>query len=531
MSNAKTVGKAEMNGAIYGSAQLKAVSGYVMQDDLLNGNLTVQETLDYTAELRLPESVSAAEKKRRVDEAIAKVGLAHVRNVIIGNPMKKGVSGGQRKRVCVAMELLTHPRLLFLDEPTSGLDSVTALALTKILQKLADSGECTVVCTIHQPQSKIFELFDDLMLLKDGHIVYYGQAANAVDFFAEAGFPCPPRTNPADHFLDVITPQPGQKEFVAVQNVFHSENDKRLAKVFKPVDKTAEKDYERYGGLMIHERPSWWHQFKTLTRRCFIDNIRSWPVLMTLLIQNILMALLIGGAFFQIGTSQKSQVRRQPVMFFVVINQGVFAALSVINSFPSERLLILRERAAGTYNVSAYYLAKNVADLLLQIPGPVIFSPIVYFMVGLQPVASKFFMFTFFMILDSLTAVSLALMVSALARTTTLSVTILPMTLEICRLFGGFFLSPANLPIYFSWLDALSYVKYCYVGIALNELNGLELDPCAPNTTCLYPDGGETVIQNLGLNKLSIGGCVGALIAFIIGFRFIAYIGIRYIKW
>lgn len=532
MTNAKMDGKAQLNGVVYGNAELKAVSGYVMQDDLLNGNLTVQETLDYTAALRLPETMTAAERKARVDEAILKVGLDHVRHVIIGSPMKKGVSGGERKRVCVAMELLTHPRLLFLDEPTSGLDSVTALSLTEILKKLADSGECTVVCTIHQPQTKIFELFDDLMLLKAGRIVYYGQAAKACDFFAEAGFPCPIRTNPADHFLDVITPQPGQKAVSSpsLPHLFHSEADKRLATVFRPVDEKVENDYERYGDhMLVHERPSWFHQFKVLTQRCMVDNFRSWPVILTLMVQNIVMALLIGGAFYQIGLSQSSQVRRQPVLFFVVINQGIFAALSVINSFPSERLLVLRERAAGTYQVSAYFCAKNLADLILQLPGPIVFSAIVYFMVGFQPVASKFFIFVGLMILDSLAAISMALMVSALARTTTLSVTVLPMILEVSRLFGGFFLSPANVPRYFVWLDALSYVKYAYVGTALNELEGLTLE-CEAGKPCPYPTG-QTVIEQLGLNQLSIGACVGALFALIVGFRVIAYFGIRYIKW
>jgi ATP-binding cassette subfamily G (WHITE) protein 2 len=303
-----------------------------------------------------------------------------------------------------------------------------------------------------------------------------------------------------------------------------------LATVFRPVDEKVENDYEKYGdNVLVHQRPSWFHQFKVLTQRSMLDNFRSWPVVLTLMIQNIVMALLIGGAFYQIGLSQSSQIRRQPVLFFIVINQGVFAALSVINSFPSERLLILRERAAGTYQVSAYFCAKNIADTILQLPGPIVFSSIVYFMVGFQPVASKFFIFVAFMILDSLAAISMALMVSALARTTTLSVTVLPMLLEVTRLFGGFFLSPANLPRYFVWLDALSYVKYAYVGTALNELSGLKLE-CPASGPCPIPDG-ETVINQLGLDQLTIGTCVGALVAMIVGFRIIAYFGIRYIKW
>jgi len=244
------------------------------------------------------------------------------------------------------------------------------------------------------------------------------------------------------------------------------------------------------------------------------------------------MAVLIGTAFLQIGTTQRSTVRRQPVLFFCVINQGIFAALIVINSFPSERLLVLRERAAGTYHASAYFLSKITAESTMQVLTPFIFGCIVYWLVGLQPVASKFFIFLAFMVLCSMAATSLALMISALCRTTTFAVTVLPMALEICRLFGGFFLSPANLPGYFVWLDVLSYVKYCYVGISLNELTGLKL-------TCLdseLKDGvcpitsGEQTIELLGLDYLSIGACAGILIAYIIICRCIAYVAIRFMK-
>lgn len=296
--------------------------------------------------------------------------------------------------------------------------------MTKTLKDLAASGDCTVICTIHQPQTKIFNLFDDLMLLKAGLVVYYGPAEKAVDFFAEAGFPCPPMTNPADHFLDVITPPANESSHAISRH--HSEVDQRLMKVFKPVSQKTEDDYEVYSDVFVHNPASWGHQFSVLLRRTFVESMRSSSAIYTLLFQNILMALLIGSAFYQIGNNEQSQARRQPLLFFAVINQGIFSALSVINSFPSERLLVLRERAAGTYQVSAYFLAKNVLDALFQLPGPIIFSCIVYWMVGLQADAGKFFIFMAFMILTSLTSTSLALMVSALARTTTLSVTILP---------------------------------------------------------------------------------------------------------
>jgi len=203
-----------------------------------------------------------------------------------------------------------------------------------------------------------------------------------------------------------------------------------------------------------------------------------------------------------------------------------------INAFPKERVLVLRERAAGTYHSSAYFLAKNIADSIGQIVAPIVFSVIVYFLIGLQMNAAKFFIFTIFMVMTSLSATSLALMVSTLAKTTDMSVTILPLILEITRLFGGFFLSPKNLPPYFAWLDALSYVKYAYTAISLNELNGLTLT-CKPGEEkdgkCPITSGQQTIDQ-LGLNYLSIEACFVILIAYVIFFRFIAYLGLRFIK-
>lgn len=134
------------------------------QDDMLNGNFTTFETLKYTADLRLDKILTKDDKLMIIDEVMAQMGLTHARNTIVGTPIKKGISGGERKRLCVAMELITGPKLLFLDEPTSGLDSVTALSLCTKLKALA--VDCTIINTIHQPQAKIFRLFDKLVLLK-----------------------------------------------------------------------------------------------------------------------------------------------------------------------------------------------------------------------------------------------------------------------------------------------------------------------------------------------------------------------------
>ena len=134
------------------------------------------------------------------------------------------------------------------------------------------------------------------------------------------------------------------------------------------------------------------------------------------------------------------------------------------------------------------------------------------------------------MILCSVASTSLALLVSAFCKTTDLSVTVLPLVLEITRLFGGFFLAPSRLPAYFVWLDAISYVKYTFVGTALNELNGLELSCTAKESSQGVCWTGQKLIDDRGFDYISIGGCIGALLAYIIGCRFLAYLGVRYLK-
>jgi ATP-binding cassette subfamily G (WHITE) protein 2 len=417
------------------------------------------------------------------------------------------------------MELLTQPKLLFLDEPTAGLDSVTALSLVHVLKGLTTSGACTVLCTISQPAATIFELFDDLILLSKGRIVYNGRARDVVQFFASKGFPCPPLTNPADHLIDILVTD--SSRFI---------DDTQLLSTMVPGDGFA--DPRPHTPLPVNfRRQPWIRQFLVLFHRSWTDVTRNRVMLFTQFIQTVIIAVLIGTVFLQIGHNQSSIVRRNPVLFFCVVNQGVFGAMMMINSFPEERILVLRERAAGTYHVSAYFMSKLAADIP-NILSPMLFSVIVYWLVGLQANVAKFFMFMVFMILCTLAATSYALMVSTLCRTATLSTSILPTVLEICRLFGGFFLSPANIPGYFKWLDTLSYCKYSYVGIALNELQGLTLT-CLPselvNGACPITSG-QTTINSLGLNQYTIGGCVGGLALIIVISRIIAYLALRFLK-
>ncbi|GFR49799.1 hypothetical protein Agub_g11737, partial [Astrephomene gubernaculifera] len=214
-STARLEGAITFNGARLSKA-LKRKLGYVSQDDLLFPELTVYETLYFAALLRLPRSWSRSSKLGRVELVVAALGLGRCRDTIIGSPMMRGVSGGERKRVSIGHELLINPSMLLLDEPTSGLDSTTALRLMHTLRSLAGGGR-TVVTSIHQPSSRLYRQMDKLMLLSEGRCMYYGDAQSVAGWFSGLGQPCPFGTNIADHILDLangdvaVTPATGKE--------------------------------------------------------------------------------------------------------------------------------------------------------------------------------------------------------------------------------------------------------------------------------------------------------------------------------
>lgn len=202
------LGGAALSGAItYNgrpfSSSMRRNLGFVTQDDVLYPHLTVAETLLYTALLRLPRSLSRSEKAAAADAVVVQLGLAACRSSIIGGPLLRGISGGERKRVSIGQEMLVNPSLILLDEPTSGLDSTTAQRIVTTLGELAGGGGRTVVMTIHQPSSRLFYMFHKVLLLSQGSLVYFGKGSAAMAYFSGVGYQPSVAMNPADFLLDL----------------------------------------------------------------------------------------------------------------------------------------------------------------------------------------------------------------------------------------------------------------------------------------------------------------------------------------
>eukprot|EP00397_Hematodinium_sp_SG-2012_P006665 GEMP01006699.1.p1 GENE.GEMP01006699.1~~GEMP01006699.1.p1 ORF type:complete len:846 (+),score=147.35 GEMP01006699.1:213-2750(+) len=198
-------GNISVNGQHNAVSMFPTLVGFVPQDDIIHDTLTVYQNLYYSAMLRLPASMSHDQKLRIIDDVLLVLELEHIKDRVVGAPgSARRISGGQKKRVNIGMELVIYPRILFMDEPTTGLDSTAALQVARCLQRLGEIG-ITVVCVIHQPRFSVFQTFSQVMLLAPGgRTVYVGKADSMMEYFLRQGFRLPKGENVADWFVDII---------------------------------------------------------------------------------------------------------------------------------------------------------------------------------------------------------------------------------------------------------------------------------------------------------------------------------------
>jgi len=243
-----------------------------------------------------------------------------------------------------------------------------------------------------------------------------------------------------------------------------------------------------------------------------------------------------------IGRGKMSQGKRMNALFFCVIHQGVVASMQGTYSFPQERSVMLRERASGMYHISEYFTAKSATDLLVFSIPPMIFSIIAYPTMGFQMTLDKFFLFLLFMVLDTLAAVSMATLISCVCVSIEMSAVVLAACYELTRMFGGWFIPPAMLAQYpaVTFFDALSYIKYTFIGVSITENEGLELE-CSKvelnsKGQCIIPPlmsgpyTGDRFSQYYGYSTFTIQQCIAALMLYIFCARVLSYLALRFIK-
>uniref|UniRef100_A0A0E0E3R7 ABC transporter domain-containing protein n=1 Tax=Oryza meridionalis TaxID=40149 RepID=A0A0E0E3R7_9ORYZ len=527
---------------------LKRRIGFVTQDDVLFPQLTVEETLVFAAFLRLPARMSKQQKRDRVDAIITELNLERCRHTKIGGAFVHGVSGGERKRTSIGYEILVDPSLLLLDEPTSGLDSTSAAKLLVVLRRLARSAaRRTVITTIHQPSSRMFHMFDKLLLVAEGHAIYHGGARGCMRHFAALGFSPGIAMNPAEFLLDLAT---GNLDGISSPDslLLPSTSPDSLdfrSHVIKAKHRAAgdEGAAAREGGggggagrdeaakqlrLAVRMRKDrrgsigWLEQFAVLSRRTFRERAADYLDKMRLA-QSVGVALLLGLLWWKSQTSNEAQLRDQVgLIFYICIFWTSSSLFGSVYVFPFEKLYLVKERKADMYRLSAYYASSTVCDAVPHVVYPVLFTAILYFMADLRRTVPCFCLTLLATLLIVLTSQGTGELLGAAILSVKRAGVMASLVLMLFLLTGGYYVQ--HIPKFIRWLKYVSFMHYGFNLLLKAQYHGHLTYNCGSRGGCQRlqssPSFG-TVDLDGGMREVWI------LLAMAVAYRLLAYLCLR----
>ncbi|XP_045768108.1 ATP-binding cassette subfamily G member 4 [Maniola jurtina] len=460
--------------------RFKKMSCYIQQDDRLQGLLTVGENMELAADLKLPTKLDKYEKGEVIEDILTNLGLyEHM------NTRGAQLSGGQRKRLSIALELINNPLIMFLDEPTTGLDSSSCTQVVQLCRSLAHQGR-TIVCTVHQPSASLFALFDHVYVLAAGNCLYQGTTRNLVPYLEQAGVPCPIYHNPADYIIELACGEYGEDKIGLLTT--KAENGRELTWLDDPQSIPTMEELRKLYPLSVmkeqdnesgpEETPQS-NQRSVLIRRGFLKAKRDPTMTHLRLIVNVVVGIMLGALFIDAGNEGSRVLENYNLLFAILMHHMMSPMMLTILTFPSEMSILLKEHFNRWYSLGSYYISITIVDLPISIVSCAIFSVIVYTM-SAQPLdIARFSMFFAISLYTVLVAQSFGLMIGAVFNV--VNGTFLGPTLSVpMMMFAGFGVTLRDLPDYLYWGSYISYLRYGLEGY-IGAIYGLERPTLACN--------------------------------------------------
>ncbi|KAF8653894.1 hypothetical protein HU200_062030 [Digitaria exilis] len=454
------------------------ISGYCEQSDIHSPNLTVYESLKFSAWLRLPSNVRPHQREMFIDEVMSLVELTDLKNAMVGIPGATGLSAEQRKRLTIAVELVASPSIIFMDEPTTGLDARAAAIVMRTVRKTVDTGR-TVVCTIHQPSIEIFESFDELLLMKrGGQLIYSGLlgplSSNMIKYFE--AIPGVPRIkkgqNPAAWMLDIsshITEYEIGVDYAEIyrNSSLYRENRLLIDELGQPEPNTED----------LHFPQGYWQNFTTQCVAClWKQSCAYWKNSehnVVRFINTFAVSIMFGIVFWKIGSTIKDE---QDVFNILGIVYGSALFLGFMNCsilqpvVATERVVLYREKAAGMYSTMAYAIAQVSVELPYMLVQVLIFSSIVYPMIGFELTAAKFFWFFLYLVMSFMYYTLYGMMTVALTPNIEIAMGLSFLIFIFWNVFSGFIIAREMMPVWWRWVYWADPAAWTVYGLMFSQL-------------------------------------------------------------
>ncbi|XP_050308160.1 ATP-binding cassette subfamily G member 4 [Anthonomus grandis grandis] len=518
-------GKVLINGNPRKLKPFRRLSCYITQDDRLQPLLTVSENMHIAADLKLPSSTSQKRKQEIIDEILATLGLSGTKET-----KAQGLSGGQKKRLSIALELVNNPLVMFLDEPTTGLDSSSCKQCIELLKVLARQGR-TIVCTIHQPSASLFEMFDQVYVLSGGRCLYQGGTEQMIQFFEDVQSPCPKFHNPADYVIELACAEYGPERIDKM--VETSQNGKSL-KYFKDSQKLLECGFtestmfeDDSGDLQATSK---FNQLKVLMRRGYIKCKRDQTLTYLRLAVNALTALMLGTLYYKAGIDGSKVLDNYNLLFSILMHHTFSTMMLTILTFPTEMNILIKEHFNRWYSLKMYYTSITLIDIPLSVLCCVIFTGIIYFMTAQPYEALRLTMFFVTSLMVVFVAQSFGLVIGAYFNV--VDGTFLGPTLTVpMMMFAGFGVSLKDLPSYLYWGSYISYLRFGLEGVvgAIYGLDRPTLDcPDDGNVNYCHYKYPKKFLEDVAVKSDQFSNDVIALLLFWFILRTLAFVMLKY---
>ncbi|KAF7030619.1 hypothetical protein CFC21_042129 [Triticum aestivum] len=475
-------GEVYISGYPKNQATFARMSGYCEQNDIHSPQITVRESLLFSAFLRLPKEVTDQEKKVFVDEVMELIELNGLKDAIVGLPGLNGLSTEQRKRLTIAVELVANPSIIFMDEPTSGLDARAAAIVMRTVRNTVNTGR-TVVCTIHQPSIDIFEAFDELLLLKrGGQVIYSGplgrNSQKVVGYFQEIpGVPkIKEKCNPATWMLDVSSAAAEVRlkiDFAESykSSTMHQRNKALVKELSKPPPGTSDLYFpSQYSQSSFGQfKFCLWKQWWTYWRSPDYNLVRMFFAFVT--------ALVLGVIFWRVGLKMRSSGDLLVIvgsMYAAVMFVGCENCICVQPVVAVERTVFYREQAAGMYSAIPYALAQVVVEIPYVFVETLVYTLIVYPMMSFEWTLVKFFWFFYVSFFTFLYFTYYGMMTVSVSPNGQVASIFAAAFYSFFNLFSGFFVARSKIPKWWIWYYWLCPVAWTVYGLVVSQYGDVE---------------------------------------------------------